>query len=159
MSVSSTEPIAWRWKPENRTDWEAWTFIKIRPTWLEGPGFTVEPLYAPRPSSDTIGGELDAAGLEAAARKLCRLDGYDPDGKKLFGPKVKTWEAYAKSTEAAISAYLSALQAPQYTGVVEWLDAEIAALPTRDASGHDHDAYWMKSEIGGLIEKAKACFR
>jgi hypothetical protein len=49
--------------------------------------------------------------VEAAARKLCRLDGYDPDGRKLFGPKVKTWEAYAKTAEAALEAALS-LPAP-----------------------------------------------
>lgn len=49
---------------------------------------------------------ITEAMVEAAARKLCRLGGYDPDGKD-YGHKVKTWEAFAKTAEACLAAALS----------------------------------------------------
>lgn len=64
--------------------------------------------------------KLDPKGLEAAARKLCRLDGYNPDDPKKYGSGANAWEAYYKEAEAAIAAYLS---------TAEPLQRAIAAQP------------------------------
>lgn len=44
--------------------------------------------------------------------------------------------------------------------VIEWLDAEITAIDTmyRGDPSYEHDAYWMKTEVLGVIESARKAF-
>nr|WP_281081220.1 hypothetical protein [Klebsiella quasivariicola] len=58
------------------------------------------------------------------------------------------------------SAYLAELCSEAQSEVVEWLDAEITAIDTmyRGDPSYEHDAYWMKSKVLGVVELARKAF-
>lgn len=55
---------------------------------------------------------------------------------------------------------VAGIKADAQSEVIEWLDAEITALDTmyRGDPSYEHDAYWMKSEVLGVVELARNAF-
>lgn len=60
----------------------------------------------------------------------------------------------------AYARLVAGIKADAQSEVIEWLDAEITAIDTmyRGDPSYEHDAYWMKSEVLGVVELARKAF-
>ncbi|MFK3708550.1 hypothetical protein ACI2JR_27155 [Klebsiella sp. NPDC088457] len=65
-----------------------------------------------------------------------------------------------KPETPATDRIVAGIKANAQSEVIEWLDAEITALDTmyRGDPSYEHDAYWMKSEVLGVVELARKAF-
>ncbi|HHB6782280.1 TPA: hypothetical protein ACN7JV_002581 [Klebsiella pneumoniae] len=67
---------------------------------------------------------------------------------------------YVLDATPATDRIVAGIKADAQSEVIEWLDAEITALDTmyRGDPSYEHDAYWMKSEVLGVVELARNAF-
>lgn len=73
---------------------------------------------------------------------------------------LSEWAMHGQSETPATDRIVAGIKADAQSEVIEWLDAEITALDTmyRGDPSYEHDAYWMKSEVLGVVELARNAF-
>lgn len=109
------------------------------------------------------GASLDGADIQEIGERLGLL------GRETYQPALHGYicgheagedSVYVMKPSPATDAFLAEVRAQAQSEVIEWLDAEIAAIDTmyRGDPSYEHDAYWMKSEVLDAVELARKAF-
>lgn len=131
--AESTGAFGYAWRPIGRTDWEAWTFIKIRPDWLQGGGFEIVELSETPSPREAAAIMAEAAAIEERdiwQRRAERAENALPSEaeRKAHNNYV---EALRRKAQAVSDRMVQALHA----GISrrDWHATEVAANAIRDS--------------------------